>query len=94
MAFTKEQIKEVNKISKKDIDIFLSIIYRNITLVEGDDAKEIAKKLACLRAFHRWFSDSVDINALKIKKRKVDFGALMSKMVQQMEDFEGLIQKT
>ncbi len=91
MNLTKEQIKEVNKISKKDIDFILSIIFRHITVVEGDDVKEIAKKVACLRAFHRWLSDSVDVNALKIKKRKADFVELMYKMVQQMEGFAGLI---
>jgi hypothetical protein len=33
MAFTKEQIKGINKISKKDIDFILSIIFRQITVV-------------------------------------------------------------
>jgi hypothetical protein len=91
MAFTKEQIKEVNKITKKDIDFIVSIIFRQITVVEGDDVKEITKKLECLRAFHLWLSTFIDVNALKSKKKKADFVTLMSKMVQQMEDFEKLI---
>jgi hypothetical protein len=94
MAFTKEQIKGVNKISKKDIDFILSIIFRQITVVEGDDVEEITKKLECLRAFHLWLSTFIDVNALKSKKKKEDFVTLMSKMVQQMGDFERLINET
>jgi hypothetical protein len=47
--------------------------------------------LECLRAFHLWLSTFIDVNALKSKKKKEDFVTLMSKMVQQMENFEKLI---
>jgi hypothetical protein len=91
MDLTKEQIKGINKISKKDIDFILSLIFRQITVVEGDDVKEITKKLECLRAFHLWLSTYIDVKTLKSKKKKADFVTLMSKMVQQMENFEGMI---
>lgn len=88
MSFTTENIPTENAIAQQEYDMLSSILFHNTFIVSDDNKERIAHKIKKLKSLKEYLINNVEIEDLPSDSQQLIYIKLLSRITQQIENFE------
>lgn len=91
MVITSENITQSYETGQQAADSFSTFLVDNIAITSSDNTKSIERKINLLTSLKDYLLANIDINSLPNKAQRLNFFKLITKITEQVEEFEIII---
>ena len=91
MTLTSEKIKESNIIEQHEVELLSKLLFQNISIVSNDTKKTITHKINTLQSLKDYLLKNIEIDNLPSDSAQLNYINLLSKITEQIENFEIVI---
>jgi hypothetical protein len=88
MTLNAEIIKQSNVIEQYEVELLSSILFQNVSIISIDNEQSIKYKIEILKSLKEYLIKNIEIENLTSENQQLDFINLLSKISEQIENFE------